>query len=397
MSISENLLLAMFVIFALPWAVWRALGGTVILPLVVVQIIAGVLLGPGVLGAWSPDIYNGLFRPDVIAGINAVAQWAVILFVFVAGLELDVTDAWNKRRETSVAAGFALVVPLVFGALVAWGMVQSPGWVGDKGQVWQTVLGIGMACAVTALPILLLFLGQLGLLRQPLGQRILRYASLDDVAIWGVMALILLDWHRFGMQLGYFVIFPIAALAMRWLIPRLRESDRWYVGLIWLAANAFIADWAGLHFMVGAFLSGAVLEARWFDHEKVDDFHAAVLVALMPVYFLSTGLRTNWDLGGPMVFVAAGVLLVAAVVGKLVGVHIAGRILGWRRTDTWAIGWLLQTKALIMIIFANILLEKGIISAATFTALLLMAVASTLLTMPILTWLLQGAGHKAHR
>ncbi len=397
MSISENLLLAMFVIFALPWAVWRALGGTVILPLVVVQIIAGVLLGPGVLGAWSPDIYNALFRPEVISGINAIAQWAVILFVFVAGLELDVTDAWKKRRETSVAAGLALVVPLAFGALVAWGMVQSPGWVGDKGQVWQTVLGIGMACAVTALPILLLFLGQLGLLRQPLGQRILRYASLDDVAIWGVMALILLDWQRFGMQLGYFVIFPIAALAMRWLIPHLRESDRWYVGLIWLAANAFIADWAGLHFMVGAFLSGAVLEARWFDQKKVDDFHAAVLVALMPVYFLSTGLRTNWDMGGPMVFVAAGALLVAAVVGKLVGVHIAGRILGWRRGDTWAIGWLLQTKALIMIIFANILLEKGIISAATFTALLLMAVASTLLTMPILTWLLKGAGLKAHR
>ena len=397
MSISENLLLAMFVIFALPWAVWRALGGTVILPLVVVQIIAGVLLGPGVLGAWSPDIYNALFRPEVISGINAIAQWAVILFVFVAGLELDVTDAWKKRRETSVAAGFALVVPLAFGALVAWAMVQSPGWVGDKGQVWQTVLGIGMACAVTALPILVLFLGQLGLLRQPLGQRILRYASLDDVAIWAVMAMILLDWQRFGMQLGYFVIFPIAALATRWLIPRLRESDRWYVGLIWLAANAFIADWAGLHFMVGAFLSGAVLEARWFDHKKVEDFHAAVLVALMPVYFLSTGLRTNWDMGGPMVFVAAGALLVAAVVGKLVGVHIAGCILGWRRGDTWAIGWLLQTKALIMIIFANILLEKGIISAATFTALLLMAVASTLLTMPILTWLLKGTGLKAHR
>ena len=396
MPISENLLLAMFVIFALPWAAWRGLGGTSILPLVVVQIIVGILLGPGVLGALSPDIYQSLFRVEVIAGINAVAQWAVILFVFVAGLELDVTDAWNKRRETSVAAGFALVVPLVLGALVAWGMVQSPGWVGDKGQVWQTVLGIGMACAVTALPILLLFLGQLGLLRQPLGQRILRYASLDDVAIWGVMALILLDWHRVGLQLGYFVIFPLAALAMRWLVPRLRDADRWYVGLIWLAANAFIADWAGLHFMVGAFLSGAVLEARWFDHKKVDDFHAAVLVALMPVYFLSTGLRTNWDMGGPMVFVAAGVLLVAAVVGKLVGVHIAGHILGWRRTDTWAIGWLLQTKVLIMIIFANILLEKGIISAASFTALLLMAVASTLLTMPILTWLLKGAGFKSH-
>ena len=171
MSISENLLLAMVVIFALPWAVWRALGGTVVLPLVVVQIIAGVVLGPGVLGVWAPDIYQGLFRVEVIAGINAVAQWAVILFVFVAGLELDMTGIWKERRETTLAAGFALVVPLVLGTLVAWGLVQSPGWVGEKGQVWQAVLGIGMACAVTALPILVLFLRQLGLLRQPLRHR----------------------------------------------------------------------------------------------------------------------------------------------------------------------------------------------------------------------------------
>ena len=385
MSLTETLLLALLIIFSLPWAVWRACGGTVTLPLVVVQIIGGILLGPGVLGALAPTVYQGLFRLEVITGINAIAQWAVMLFVFVAGLELDVAEAWAKRRETSVAAGFALVVPLALGAVVAFGLVQAPGWVGDKGQAWQAVLGIGMACAVTALPILVLFLGQLGLLRQPLGQRILRYASLDDVAIWGVLALILLDWERLGRQLGFILIFLTAAPLLRRLMPRLRDADRWYVGLIWLAASAFAADWAGLHFMVGAFLSGAVLEARWFGEVRVDAFREAVLVALMPVFFLSTGLRTSWDLGGPVVFLAAGALLAASVGGKLAGVHVAGRLLGWQRAETWVIGWLLQTKALIMIIFANILLDKGIISPATFTALLLMAVASTLLTMPIVT------------
>jgi Kef-type K+ transport system membrane component KefB len=385
MSISETLLLALLVIFALPWAVWRALGGRLTLPLVVVQIVGGILLGPGVLGALAPSVYAGLFRVEVITGINAIAQWAVMLFVFVAGLELDMTEAWAKRRETSVAAGFALVVPLGLGALVAWGMVLGPGWVGDKGEDWQAVLGIGMACAVTALPILVLFLGQLGLLRQPLGQRILRYASLDDVAIWAVLALILLDWERLGRQVGFILIFMTAAPLLRQLMPRLREADRWFVGLIWLAGSAFAADWAGLHFMVGAFLSGAVLEARWFGTARVDAFREAVLVALMPVFFLSTGLRTSWEIGGPIVFLAAGTLLAASVGGKLAGVHLAGRLLGWQRAETWVIGWLLQTKALIMIIFANILLDKGVISAATFTALLLMAVASTLLTMPIVT------------
>ncbi len=102
----------------------------------------------------------------------------------------------------------------------------------------------------------------------------------------------------------------------------------------------------------------------------------------MPVYFLSTGLKTQWGVGGAAVFAAAALLLVASVGGKLAGVAMAGRILNWPKGDAKAIGWLLQTKALIMIIFANILLDKHIITNETFTALLLMAVASTMLTIP---------------
>jgi len=113
-----------------------------------------------------------------------------------------------------------------------------------------------------------------------------------------------------------------------------------------------------------------------------------VLLVVMPVFFLSTGLRTHWDMGGVAVFVAAGLLLVAAVGGKLLGTHLAGRLLQWSSRESRLIGWLLQTKALIMIIFANILLDKQIISAETFTALLLMAVVSTMLTIPRATSLL---------
>ena len=108
-----------------------------------------------------------------------------------------------------------------------------------------------------------------------------------------------------------------------------------------------------------------------------------VLLAIMPVFFLSTGLKTNWAVGGSMVFTAAAALLVASVAGKLLGVHIAGKILNWEKGEASIIGWLLQTKALIMIIFVNILLDKGIITSETFTALLLMAIASTMLTVPV--------------
>jgi Kef-type K+ transport system membrane component KefB len=260
---------------------------------------------------------------------------------------------------------------------------------GVKALPWQFVLGVGMACAVTALPILILFMEKMGVLRQPIGQRILRYASVDDVAIWGVLALILMDWERVGKQVAFLASFALATWLFRKLMRAIPERDRWYLGLVWLALCAFGADWSGLHFMVGAFLAGAVMDAEWFDQTQMDLLRHHVLLVIMPVFFLSTGLRTNWNLGGAAVFVAAGALLVASVAGKLVGLQIAGKVLKWQPGEASIIGWLLQTKALIMIIFANILLDKQIITSETFTALLLMAVASTMLTVPMVAPKLQ--------
>ena len=174
-----------------------------------------------------------------------------------------------------------------------------------------------------------------------------------------------------------------SALPMRRLIRGSDPRHRWPLAVIWLLASAILSDWAGLHAMVGAFLAGAVLDRRWFGEEAVDHTRATVLMLLMPVFFLSTGLRTDWSLPGPSVLLAAALLLAAAVGGKLIGTALAGRILGWPRGLALTIGWLLQTKALIMIIFANILLDKAVISPTAFTALLLMALASTMLTMPI--------------
>ncbi len=395
MTTTEIYLIAMLIIFSIPWLVWRLARTDYVAPLVVVQIIGGILLGPGVLGAAFPAYYEFVFTPAVVQSLNGVAWWAVMLFVCIAGIELDLRQAWRHRGETAVTAGLALVMPLGLGCIAAAVMLATPGWIGASAQGWQFVLGVGMACAVTALPILILLMEKLAILRQPLGQRILRYASLDDIAIWGVLALILLDWTRVGRQLGFLLAFVIIGWAFRRLMRRLAEADRWYVALIWLAACALAADWAGLHFMVGAFLAGAVMDADWFEQVQLDLLRHHVLLVMMPVFFLSTGLRTQWDMGGVAVFVAAAWLLAAAVVGKLAGAHLAGRLLGWPRGEASLIGWLLQTKALIMIIFANILLDKGVITSATFTALLLMAVASTMLTVPVVTPMLRRLGEVA--
>jgi Kef-type K+ transport system membrane component KefB len=395
LPVTEQFLVAMVVIFALPYALWRLARTDDWAPLVVVQICAGVLLGPGLLGRAWPEVYAGVFSPPVVMALNGLAWWAVMLFVWIAGIELDLGQAWTHRRESAITAGLALAAPLATGCLAGVVLLSLGGWIGPAAQPWQFVLGIGMSCAVTALPILMLLMDKLQILRRPLGQRILRYASLDDLAIWGVLALILMDWTRVGRQVFFLALFALAAWGMRRLMRALPEPDRWYVGLVWLAVAALGADWCGLHFMVGAFLAGAVLDVRWFGQDALDRLRHHVLLVMMPVFFLSTGLRTDWAPGGATVLLAAGGLLLAAVAGKLAGVRAAGRWLRWPPGEAAVIGWLLQTKALIMIIFASVLLDRRLIVAETFTALLLMAIASTMLTVPMVTRRLQRLGRAA--
>jgi Kef-type K+ transport system membrane component KefB len=378
-------LIAMGIIFTVPYLIWRLGRTDYYAPLVVVQIIAGILLGPGILGKAFPDYYAYVFNDPVVQSLTGIAWWAVMIFVWIAGIELDLRQAWLNRRESVITAGLALIAPLSLGAVVGLGMSFHAGWIGPAAMTWQFILGVGMACAVTALPILMLFMQKLEILRQPIGQRILRYASLDDIAIWAVLALILMDWQRIGMQAGFFLAFGIASYLVRRLMARIPVQDRWYLGLVWLVVSALGAEWCGLHFMVGAFLSGVVLDSDWFEQKQMDILRHHVLLILMPVFFLSTGLKTDWSVGGEAVFIAAALLLVATVGGKLLGVHIAGRALGWKAGEASIIGWLLQTKALIMIIFASILMDTNLITGQTFTALLLMAVLSTMLTVPMVS------------
>ena len=394
MSTNEIFLLAMLLVFVVPYLVWRLGRTDYVAPLVVVQIVAGLLLGPGVLGAAFPDYHKFVFNADVVKTLNGIAQWGVMLFVMLAGVELDLKKVWQFKRESVTTAGLSLGMPLLFGCGVAALLIAYPGWMGPKAAVWQFTLGTGMACAVTALPVLVLLMEKLEILRQPMGQRILRYASLDDVAIWGVLALIMLDWERVGRQLGFLLAFGTLTIVFRRLMVKLEQRDRWYVALIWLIAASFGADWSGLHFMVGAFLAGVVMDAEWFDQDKLDGMFKNVLLLFMPVFFLSTGLRTKWDLGGYSVFFVAGLMTFASVGGKLAGAHIAGRLLKWKQGEASIIGWLLQSKGLIEIIFANILLDKGIITSDTFTALLLMAVGSTMLTVPVVNPKLSRAQHR---
>ena len=158
MNTAEIFLIAMTIIFSVPYLIWRLGRTDYFAPLVVVQIITGILLGPGILGRYFPDYYAFVFSPAVIQSLNGIAWWAVMLFVMIAGIELDLKKTWAYRRESSITAGLALGTPLLFGCIAAAVLLLDEGWMGPKAMTWQFVLGVGMACAVTALPILILLL-----------------------------------------------------------------------------------------------------------------------------------------------------------------------------------------------------------------------------------------------
>jgi Kef-type K+ transport system membrane component KefB len=393
MNLTELFLIAMAVILIVPFLIWKLGRTEYFAPLVVVQIVTGILLGPGILGAVWSDAYNFLFTKPVITTLNGIAWWGVSLFVFFAGVELDLKRLKTNKTDSAITAGFALGTPLIVGSLAALVLLNWPGWIGDRAQTWQFVLGIGMASAVTALPILILFMQKLEILRQPLGQRILRYASLDDIAIWSVLAIVLMDWNRLGQQGIFLVLFATCAWLFRKFIHRLDNHDRVYVSLIWLALVALGADWCGLHYMVGAFLAGAIIDRDMLGEEFMDNLRDIVLMVMMPVFFLSTGLRTNWEMGGLAVILAALFMFAAQFVGKVSGIHIAGRLQKWGPGEANLVGCLLQTKALIEIIFVSVLLDKGIITSQMFTVMLLMAILSTMVTIPMATPMLKKFGH----
>jgi Kef-type K+ transport system membrane component KefB len=147
---TEIFLIAMAIIFTVPYLIWRIGRTEYFAPLVVVQIITGILLGPGALGRVFPDYYLFVFTPAVIQSLNGIAWWAVTLFVCIAGIELDLKKTWVHRRESLISAGLALGTPLLLSCLVAVFLMQTDGWIGPKAMTWQFVAGVGMACSVSA-------------------------------------------------------------------------------------------------------------------------------------------------------------------------------------------------------------------------------------------------------
>lgn len=387
---TEIYLFVLLGIFLVPYLVWRFATTDKYAPLPIVQIVLGIVFGPGIFGYFFPNAYSTLFTQDTIKMVSGVATLAVVMFVFTAGLEVNLKHALNQKKDTLVTASFALISPLIIGSVVALFLSLDKKWLGPRAHEWQFVLSVGMATAVTALPILVLLLEKMNILKTDIGRRCLRYASFDDIAIWTVFALILLDWTRLARQGIFFVVFILLSSLIIKYSHKIPQKDRIHFSIFWLIFCAYLSDWSGLHYLVGGFLAGLVLEEEWLGKETLENLRKYVLLLIMPVFFLSTGLKTGWELTDLTVIYVAVILFVCQAFGKIMGVSLSAKILKWPAKDAKIIGWLLQTKALIEIIFCTVMLDKGIISSEMFTALLFMAILSTVSTTPIVSRMLKA-------
>jgi Kef-type K+ transport system membrane component KefB len=385
-------------------AAFRALGQ----PRVVGEIVAGIVLGPTVLGAVVPGATDALVPPDVRPTLAAIAQLGLVVFMLVVGMEVDGALLRRRARFVGVVAASSMLLPFALGAglgavLHAHDAVRVHG----AAVPWAPFVAFcGLAFSVTAFPVLARLLRDRGMAGTPLGSVALACAALTDLAVWLVLAVVVAAVSPGGLPTGLVLLAlaGLVAVVLGALRPALAAAQRRgllgrlapVTGLGLLLAGAFGAAWIteslGLHAIFGPFLLGLAVPRHAPTVEFVRT-RAAELSAtlLLPAFFVVAGLGVDLTaLDGA----GAGLLALAlaiAVVGKVAGAAVPARALGASRADALSLGVLMNTRGLTELVLLSVGLEAGLLDARLYTVLVLTAVLTTVATGPLL-----GAVDRAH-
>ena len=383
-------------------------------PPVIGEVIAGILLGPSLLGAISPDAMHLLIpsesedpKRQVASALKAISQLGVILYMFLVGLELNGARLKNQAKSFIAISHASIVVPFVLGAALA--LWLYPTLSHDGVPFTSFALFLGVALSITAFPVLARILADSKLDRTDLGIVALGCAAADDVTAWCLLALVVgVAEAKLGSALivgaaaGLFILgmFTVARPLLKRLtqhldarpgpLPPYAVSGTFFLVL----ACAFGTEWIGVHAVFGAFLLGAVIphESR-IAREFTAKLHDPVTVLLLPAFFAMTGMRTELGLltdWHDWLFVVA--IIFVATLGKFGGTFAAARVTGQSWRDSAALGALMNTRGLMGLIVLDIGLEMGVISKTLFAMMVLMALATTLATAPVLKRLKLSSG-----
>jgi Kef-type K+ transport system membrane component KefB len=367
-------------------------------PRVMGEVLAGIVLGPTVLGALIPSVQAAIFPSDLIPYLGVVAQLGLIFYMFLVGLEVDLSQIKGRVGQVAAISNVSVALPMTLGIAVALPVYEL---VGPDEKFIAFALFMGVSMSITAFPVLARILVERRMLKRPVGVLALACAAVDDVTAWFLIALatavaVAGSSADVLQTVGLAVVFCVVmGFAIRPLLARVstaydeagRVPGGWVV-LIFAGVllSAYVTEEIGIALIFGAFVMGLIMPRRADLTEEVtgriEDF---VVTLLLPLFFAYTGLRTNIGLlDRPELWVLTLVLLAVAVLGKLFGAAIAARITGFSWRDSAVIGTLMNTRGLTELIVLNLALELGVISEALFAMLVLMALVTTFMAGPAL-------------
>lgn len=369
-------------------------------PPVIGEMIAGIVLGPIVFGALAPDWQAALFPREGLAALDGLSQIGLVLFMFIVGAELRAPASGAAQARAAMLVGtLGVLLPMALGLAIAPFLHQQFAPAGVA--FWPFALFMSASMAITAFPILARILKERAMTHTPLGQLALASAAFADVLAWIMLALVVAlinaatGWNGLARMLvggvalaalGFGLVRPLLARALARHAPDGRPEGA-LLGFLLIGCFAFAAatQWLGLHAVFGAFLFGACLprDDRLLATLIERLQHVAVLV-LMPVFFALAGLNTTPDAFTATALPALGLILVVAVVGKVLGAGAGARIAGLPWREAFAVGALMNARALMELIVMKVGLDIGVIGDEIFTMLMVMAIATTLLTAPLL-------------
>jgi len=389
------------VIIAVAWLFGR-LGRRVKQPLAVGEILAGILLGPSALGLLWPDVGQHLFRAETQQSLQLLGKLGLILLLFQVGMEFDYGHLRTRSRTVVAVSAMGIVAPFLCGLAVGPWLHRN---FAPELPAFGFQLFLCIALSISALPIMGRILLEMRLERTAIGVMGISAAAIDDVVGWVLLAVANalvtsgFDGRALALQVGGILLF---LALLRWVAgPLLRRAWRASYArhhgltasfltllLVTLFGCCLITNALGIFAIFGAFLLGVALHQEpelvkaW--RQRFADF---VLVALVPIFFTNTGLNTNiGSLGSLLAWAGAGVVLVAAVAGKLGGCFLGARLTGLDNREAGCVAALLNTRALMALVAINIGRDLGLLNQPLFTMLVLMALATTAMTGPLLRW-----------
>jgi len=374
-------------------------------PQVVAEMIAGVMLGPSLLGLLFPEAQAWLFpwdksqtTRDTQSYLFPASQLGLALYMFVVGMEFRV-DIVQKRLKSSIAVSLAgMVAPFILGAGLAWVLFHHTELFPKKTSLHEAMLFLGASMCITAFPMLARIIHFKGLSGTTMGTVALGAGALDDATAWCLLAVVLASfdnnwshaWINIGGGAAYvafalLIVKPLLARAKSLIVKdgTLTEAGL-VVGLALMALGAYFTDLIGLHAVFGAFVMGAAMPRGVVCRDLIGRIQPLTVALLLPLFFTYSGLNTKIGLlNTGFLWMMCGAVLVAAVLGKGVACWLAARATGISNREALGIGTLMNARGLMELIIINIGLQRGIISEGLFATLVIMAVITTLMASPI--------------